>query len=394
MFKNNKNLVIISLIAVVNSLGYGIIIPIMFPYAQRFGLNTFQYGFLFALFSLCQFLSTPIIGRLSDKYGRKPLLSISIAGTAVSFFMAAFAPNAIILFLARAIDGLTSGNIPVAQAVISDTTQPKDRARAFGIIGASFGFGFIAGPVIAAITLPFGMGMPFIVAGIISLIAVFMTTFFLPETNKHMREVAHRKLFDLKKLVLTIVDKTVGNTLLIWLIYACTFGMFIISFQTYAVTALHLSAQQTAELFAGVGVIQLIMQAGVIPFFSKKASEKTLLLFAFSIAAFSYLCLFFTTGALLYAVFNFSLAIGNAFVMPLINALLSKETDVKSQGSIFGISSSYLSVGTVVGPIIGGLLATFGVGLPFLLGAILTITCLILAAKTLKKVYTHPDSAF
>src|SRR6266550_152226 len=137
MLKTNRNLLIISLIALVNMLGYGIIIPILYAYSKKFGLSDFDNGLLFALFSICQFLSTPIIGRLSDKYGRRPLLLVSIIGTAVSFFMTAFAPNAIILFLSRALDGLTAGNIPVAFAVISDSTKPEDRAKAFGLIGSA-----------------------------------------------------------------------------------------------------------------------------------------------------------------------------------------------------------------------------------------------------------------
>jgi MFS family permease len=389
MFKNNRNLVIIAVIALVNSIGYGVIIPIMLPYAEKFGLSSFQYGFLFALFSVCQFLSTPVIGRLSDKYGRKPLLSISIAGTAVSFFMAAFSPNALFLFLARAIDGLTSGNIPVAQAVISDTTEPKDRAKGFGIIGASFGVGFIAGPVIAAVALPFGMGMPFIVAGVISVIAVALTVLYLPETNKHIGQVPHGKMFDLQKLVTTLFDKDVGGTLIIWLVYACTFGMFIISFQTYAVNALKFNASQIAQLFAGIGVVQLVMQAAVIPWATKKASEKHLLLFAFGLSGLFYLGISLIPQALFFIIANVGIAIANSFVMPLINSLLSKEVDSKSQGSIFGVSSSYLSVGTVIGPVLAGAIASLGVGLPFLLAFFFAASCLILSAFTLKNSYTH-----
>src|SRR2546430_16529131 len=114
MLKSNRNLFIIALIALVNMLGYGIIIPILYAYSKKYGLSDFQNGLLFEMFSICQFISTPIIGRLSDKYGRRPLLIISIAGTAASFFVMAFAPNAWFLFLARALDGLTSGNISVA----------------------------------------------------------------------------------------------------------------------------------------------------------------------------------------------------------------------------------------------------------------------------------------
>lgn len=389
MFKNNRNLVIIAIIALVNSIGYGVIIPIMLPYAEKFGLNTFSYGFLFALFSICQFLSTPVIGRLSDKYGRKPLLSISIAGTAASFFIAAFSPSALFLFIARAIDGLTSGNIPVAQAVISDTTDPKDRARGFGIIGASFGIGFVLGPVIAALALPFGMGTPFIVAGVITIVAVLLTVIFLPETNQHIGQVPHGSMFDFKKLVTLLGDPDVGNTLLIWLLYACTFGMFIISFQTFAVNALKFSPAHVAQIFAAVGIVQLIMQAVIIPWATKKTSEKHLLLFAFAFAAVSYLSISLFPHATVFITANIFIAIANSFVMPLINSLLSKEVDAKSQGSIFGVSSSYLSVGTVVGPVLAGIIAAYGVGLPFFVASLFAIACLLLSAFTLKNTYIH-----
>src|SRR5690349_15310321 len=121
MLKQNRSLLIIALIALVNMLGYGIVIPILYAYSKHYGLSDFQNGLLFASFSICQFLSTPIIGRMSDKYGRRPLLLISITGTAVSFLLMAFAQNALWLFAARMLDGLTAGNIPVAFAVISDS---------------------------------------------------------------------------------------------------------------------------------------------------------------------------------------------------------------------------------------------------------------------------------
>ena len=176
--KNNKNLLIVALIALVNMLGYGIIIPILYSYSKKFGLSDFQNGLLFSMFSVCQFISTPIIGRLSDKYGRRPMLLISIIGTAASFFLMAFAPNAVFLFIARAVDGLTAGNIPVAFAVISDLTKPEERAKAFGLIGSALSFGFVFGPAVAAFTIGFGYAWPFIIAGIITLIAVLLTAFF------------------------------------------------------------------------------------------------------------------------------------------------------------------------------------------------------------------------
>src|SRR3989344_6375192 len=219
MFAGNRNLLIIALVAIVNALGYGIIIPVLYSYSQKYGLNDFQNGLLFSIFSICQFFSTPIIGRMSDKYGRKPLLLISISGTALSFFMAAFAPNAIFLFIARALDGITAGNIPVASAVISDTTTMEDRAKGFGIIGASFGFGFVFGPAISAVTVGIFPSLPFIIAGTVSLVAVIITAIFLPETNKHIGEVKKGRLFDFGKLYHALFDPNIGATLLITLFY-------------------------------------------------------------------------------------------------------------------------------------------------------------------------------
>ncbi|MBI5613363.1 MFS transporter, partial [Candidatus Gottesmanbacteria bacterium] len=201
MPKNNKLvLFIVAIIAIVNALGYGIIIPILYSYSHRYGLTDFQNGLLFSLFSICQFIATPIIGRLSDVYGRKPLLLLSLAGTAFSFFMMALAPSAIFLFLARAIDGITAGNLPVASAVISDTTIPKDRARGFAIIGASFGFGFVFGPAISALTVVYGIHIPFFISGFIAFIAVMLTALFLPETRPvvHKGSLSHHgSLFDM-----------------------------------------------------------------------------------------------------------------------------------------------------------------------------------------------------
>lgn len=389
----NKNLLIIALIAIVNALGYGIIIPILYSYSIRFGLSDFDNGLLFSLFSICQFISTPLIGRLSDKYGRKPLLIVSLLGTALSFFMTAFAPSAAILFLARALDGITAGNIPVASAVISDTTKPKDRAKGFGIIGASFGFGFIFGPAISAFTVGFGASIPFIIAGVITLIAVILTWVFLPETNKHLGEVKHGKLFDFPKLIHAATDPNIGATLLIMLVYSFSFGMLIYAFQPYSVKALHLSANQISALFTVFGVVGLVTQILLLPRIAKLLGEKNTFKFSLILMALSFLGIFLTTNLILFILFSILFGFSNSFVQPLIQTILSKETDEKSQGSIMGISAAYMSIGTIIGPIAGGAIATIGIAYPYFAGAIASLVCLFLTTKILKK-GVKKESAF
>jgi MFS family permease len=394
MFKNNKNLFIISLIAVVNALGYGIVIPILYSYSKRFGLSDFQNGLLFSLFSICSFLSTPIIGRMSDKFGRRPLLIISIIGTVISFFMQAFAPSAIFLFLARALDGLTAGNISVASAVISDTTRPEDRAKGFGIIGASFGFGFVFGPAISAVTVGISPSLPFIIAGIITLIATVITILFLPETNKHIGEVAHKKLFDFGKLWHALYDKSVGPTLLITLVYFLAFACSIIyGLQPFSKKILHLSDVQISIIFVVFGLIGVFTQLLLVPRITKLLGLKRAFSSSIVIVSIAFLVMFFSRSLLIFLVASVILGVANSIVQPLIQTILSRETDEKSQGTILGLNASYMSIGQIFGPIIGGAIATIYIPSVFLAGIVFTLICFYLSFNVLRP-HIKKESAF
>lgn len=389
----NRNLAIIALIAVVNALGYGIIIPILYSYSRKFGLNDFQNGLLFALFSLCSFISTPFIGRLSDKYGRRPLLLISIAGTAVSFLIASFAPSAIFLFLARALDGITAGNISIASAVISDTTPPKDRARGFGIIGASFAFGFLFGPAISAATVRFGLNVPFLIAAGISIAAVIITYFFLPETNQHIGQLQKGKIFDILRLFRAVVDPNVGRTLLVSLVYSFAFSMFIFAYQPFFVKVLHLNPTQIAMLFIQFGMVGLFMQIFVIQRVVRKFGDKKVFMSALFVAGIAYFALFFVRSVGVFIVIALVTSAANSFIGPLIQTILSKETDERSQGSILGLNASYISIGSIFGPIIAGVLASFMLPLPFVAGSMFLFLCFVLSFKILRK-NLPPEHAF
>ncbi|CAN5191626.1 tetracycline resistance MFS efflux pump [soil metagenome] len=385
MFKENRNLAIIGLIALVNALGYGIIIPIMYSYSKQFGLSDFQTGLLFALFSLCQFISTPIIGRLSDKYGRRPLLIASITGTALSFFLLAWCPNVIVLFIARALDGITAGNIPVAMAVISDTTKPEERAKGFGIIGASFGFGFLFGPAIAALTVGISAALPFIIAGIISVIAIAMTWFFLPETNDHMGQVQKGKMFDFVKMWHMLFDPNVGVTFIITLFYFMAFACAIIyGFQPYTKNVLHVTDTQNALLFVLFGAVGLFSQMFFVGRFTKKFGIKHSFSLSIFFTGFSFLIMAFSHSLPLFVIGSVVLGLFNGISQTLIPTILSNETDAKSQGSIMGLNTSYQSIGMIIGPIMGGFLATFAVFYPLLVGSVITFLCLLLSFQVLK----------
>src|SRR5436305_10107473 len=177
-----RPLLIIFLTIFVNLVGFGIIIPLLPFYAQTFGASGLVIGLLFAVFSLCQLIAAPALGDLSDKYGRRPILVFSLAGTVVSFVMLAVAHSVVMLFAARIVDGLSGGNISTARAYVADVTEPKDRARAYGLIGAAFGRGFIFGPALSGVLAKVSYTAPIWAAAAITLAATLMAWLWLPET--------------------------------------------------------------------------------------------------------------------------------------------------------------------------------------------------------------------
>src|SRR5262249_51890258 len=178
----NRPLLVIFLTILVNLIGFGIIVPLLPFYAERFGASGLTIGLLFGIFSLCQLVASPILGAASDRYGRRPVLIFSLAGTVVSFVMLAMAQSVTMLFLARIVDGLSGGNISTARAYVADITEAKDRSRAFGMIGAAFGLGFILGPALSGILAPISYTAPIWAAAAITGVATLMAVFWLPET--------------------------------------------------------------------------------------------------------------------------------------------------------------------------------------------------------------------
>ncbi len=372
----NKKIFIIALIALVNMLGYGIIIPLMYGYSKKFGLSDFDNGLLFAIYSVCQFISTPIIGRLSDKYGRRPLLLVSIIGTALSFFLMAFAPNAIFLFLARALDGLTAGNIPVAFAVISDSTKPEERASAFGTISSAFNFGFVFGPAIAALTVSLRPELPFIIAGVITVLAAVLTALYLPETNTHMKEIPKGKLFDFKKLWHSLFDPQLGRLFVISLVFFFAFACAMIyGFQPFTMNVLHMTSSGNAYLFTLFGIAGLIAQNFLVGRVSKKFGIQKSFSTGILLTAISFLFMFLSGSVSMFAVACVILAVSTSLAQTLIPTILSQAADPALQGGIMGLNASYQSIGMIFGPLAGGAIATISISYPFLAGSLLVLLC-------------------
>lgn len=374
---------IVTLVAFINSVSFTIIIPLLYPYAKQFGLNDFQASLLSTAYALPQFIGTPILGRLSDRLGRKPLLVISLLGTVLSGIVAAVTPVAWLLYVARIFDGLTGGNTSIARAVVSDITTVDQRAKAFGIFGAVFRLGFVAGPALSYVAqqLPTvkgvtSLGMSFIVGAAIALFATILTIFFLPETlnasDKHQFHLSWRD-FGFIKVFQSAVRPKLGKLFVLTFLSGSTFTIFTFAFQPFVLKVLNQDAKTLAIIFAVVGMVGFISQVVALDPLRKKFNLIDILslsLFARGITfllipTFPYLTAFF----IIIGIFGFV----NSFPMPLIDSILSLNSTEREQGEVLGINASYLSISNAIGPPISGMLVSLGYKAPFWITGVLTI---------------------
>ncbi len=383
----NRNFWIIALIAFINSLSLTILIPTIYVYGKQFGLSDFQTSLLFATYSVAQFIATPIIGKLSDRFGRKPLLVVSLAGTVVANFMAGTATTATVFFLARFLDGITGGNNSVAQAVISDVTSRENRAKGFGIFGAAFGSGFILGPAISLLAQHISLGASFLASGVFALVALLITMFFLPETIKNKAEKAHN-IFDLGlgNLIKGLTIPHVGILLIINFFIGTTFTIFTYAFQPYFINVLGQNSKSLTLMFVFFGLLGLIMQTWGVQILTRKFKLTFILFLALFIRSISFILMPIFPALVYFVGVTILFSIFNSLVQPMINTLISLNAKPKEQGTAMGINSSYLSISNAFGPVIAGMLihqsnpTTYGY--PLYLAGGLTFLVLLLAVFT------------
>src|SRR5438876_3482065 len=226
-----RPLLVIFLTIFVNLIGFGIIIPLLPFYAETFGASPLVIGLLFAVFSVCQLVAAPALGDLSDRYGRRPVLIFSLAGTVLSFVMLALAHTVTMLFLARVVDGLSGGNISTARAYVADVTEPDDRARAYGVIGAAFGLGFILGPAISGLLARVSYTAPIWAAAAITLAATIVAWLWLPETVHR----AHAGVGNPFRYLPGLLGRPIVRRILaIDFVYWLAFSIFTTTFALYA----------------------------------------------------------------------------------------------------------------------------------------------------------------
>lgn len=371
-----RPLLIIFLTIFVNLVGFGIIIPLLPFYAETFGASPLVIGLLFAVFSLCQLVAAPALGDFSDKYGRRPVLVFSLLGTVVSFVMLALAHSVTMLFLARIVDGLSGGNISTARAYVADITEPKDRARAYGLIGAAFGLGFIFGPALGGVLAAISYTAPIWAAAGITLVATAMAWLWLPETVHR----AHAGVGNPFRYLPGLLRRgAVGRMLVIDFVYWLSFAVFQTTFALFAAARFGFDATKTGYFFSAFGVLGAIVQGGFIRPIVRRVGDKPTFMAGLVMGAFG-----LTAAALAHSVALFTLtlvplALGIGFGHPTVASLVSRVARQDEQGRVQGAASAVESLGRTIGPVWGNAsLARFGESTPYISAAALLIVTLLL----------------
>jgi len=390
-------MLILFLIVFIDLVGFGIIIPLLPFFGEHFSASPAMVGFLMASYSLTQFIAAPFWGRMSDSIGRRPVLLITLAGTAVSYVLLGFSNSLLMLFVARGLGGFMAGNISAAFAYVADITTPENRAKGMGAIGAAFGLGFIAGPAIGGILagpdpLNADFRTPSLAAAGLSFSAFCMAFFTLKES---LSEDIRKRLSEMPAENRTAQFRRAlakpGVGLLITLSFLATFvfaGMET-TFAMWSERRMGWGPQQNGYLFAFVGIIAAIIQGGLVGRLAKRFGETRLVVQGAAALALGMLLIPFTNslatllGAMVIVAYGFSI------ITPSLNSLISLQVGPDEQGGVMGVGRSATTLARVIGPAwAGSIFLLAGLDWPYFGGAAVMVLVVILGIRGLKNLRT------
>ncbi len=356
----------IFLIVAVDVLGLTIILPLLPFYAERYGATPTVVGLLVATYAACQLIAAPLLGRLSDKTGRRPLLLVSQMGTFAGFLVLAFANSLWLIFLSRIIDGITAGNLSLAQAYIADITKPEERAQSFGVIGIAFGLGFLIGPGISGFLSQFGYQYPVFAAAGLSLTSILATYFLLPSTKPHGHDddpgPGGRRLAILDWGAYGQYFQRPGLAPLLWqfLAFVFSFATFTSGFALFAERRFTwdgrpFGPKQVGYAFAYVGFLGVIMQGFLLKRLVKRFGEQSLVRFGFMTSVIGYAGLALARSVPALVVVSTISAMGGA-LRPSLTSLITQKANRNEQGVVVGLTQSFTSMSGIIAPPIAGFL--------------------------------------
>lgn len=355
-------LLVIFITIFIDLVGFGIVIPVLPFYVEgtRFNATPRAVGLLFASYSVMQLIFTPVLGRLSDRYGRRPVLLISIIGTGIGFLIIGFARTLWMLFAGRVLDGITGGNISTAQAYIADVTTKEDRAKGMGMVGAAFGLGFVFGPAIGGLLSRWGISVPFLFAAGLAFANATLLYFTLPETvtKDHPARVS-AATGRWSQLLRALKQPKLAFILTIYFLFVVAFSVMTSSFALFTMFRFGYDAHSTGWLFVYVGIIGAIIQGGLIGRLVKRFGESSLIIagaFLFSLSLAAIPLTGPNTGLLTLLLVGGGFALGNSLATPSLTGLASKSVGPGEQGGVLGVTQSAASMARTVGPLIASAL--------------------------------------
>jgi MFS transporter, DHA1 family, tetracycline resistance protein len=382
----------IFLVVLVDVFALTLVIPLLAIYAEQFGATPLQATLLVSVFALCQLVSGPLLGRISDRVGRKPLLLVSQVGTLLGLLLMANAHSLWVLYVARVIDGSTAGNLSLAQAYIADHTEPENRAKSFGIIGIAFGLGFFLGPSVTAYLVRYGLHAPILAAAGMSLLSVVCTAAFLPHslpsTDPRDDGPAGKRLalFEWGVYRRYLQRPVLAGLLLQFFLFSFAFATFSSGFALFAERTFTwdghpFTPREIGFLFAYAGLLGILLQGGLIGRMVKRFGEGPLVLWGFASMSAGYflLSLIGTIGPLALAA-TFA-SFGHGVLRPTLTSLVSRRANASEQGVVLGLSQSLSSIAQVTAPPLGGWLIGHGFLGPWAMVASLAAGCGVVAAR-------------
>jgi multidrug resistance protein len=356
----------------IDILGIGIVIPVLPFFVKSFGASDFVVTLLFVTFALLSFLSAPILGSLSDRFGRRPVLIASIFSTSVGWFVFAAAPSLLWLFIGRVIDGLAAGNISTAQSYMSDISETdKERTSNLGLIGAMFGIGLIVGPLIGGLLGAVNHALPFYVVGVLAFINVILAIFFLPETHHH-RTTEKISINPLTPVIRSFKHPVVLPLMVAWFLFNIAISIQQSIFALFVGKVFNLQALGAGLIFTFIGVLILINQVFLLKnFWLAKFTKKQLLNGMLLVLALGFI-LTSTEWAVLFGFGIILTTFGQSLIRTVISGAVAS-IDATKRGENLGNMSAFMSLAMIVGPFIGGLLFTWNTHAPFVFSAIVIL---------------------
>lgn len=353
--------------------GFGIVVPILGRYAERFGASGVQVGLLFASFSLAQLICSPLLGKLSDRIGRKPVIIVSLIGTAVGSFITGGAGVLWVLFAGRILDGASGASLSVAQAAVADIASPEQRPKLVGMMGAAFGVGFVLGPAIGGLAALGGPHVPFYVAGTLALINAVAAFIRLPETrradqmappssDKAPRAVALRQLA------------------VIGFLTTLAFTAFESTFSLFGDRRFGLTEASSSAVFLGIGLVLVVIQGGLYGKLVERLGVGTVFRNGLALVVVGLVVLAAATSWPMLVLALLLLSVGQGCAAPSVTTIVTERAPAHRRGQAMGYQQSASAMARVAGPpIAGGLFDHVGIPSPYLSGAAITAVALLLA---------------